>query len=77
VWEAEHLQADCSSSKYSAEVWQALLLSLRWVEDLEEDRGSKVGIVAEARLDFARIQWYQCYQLVGVVMLVVIQTASG
>lgn len=53
------------------------MLSLRWVEDLEEDRGSKVGIVAEARLDFARIQWYQCYQLVGVVMLVVIQTASG
>jgi hypothetical protein len=57
-------------------VWQALLLSLKWIGDLEGDQGSKVDIAVEARLDFARIQWYQCYLVVEEVMRVVIRTGS-
>lgn len=74
--EEVHLQAGCSSLKYSTLVFQDLWLSPQRAGILEEDRDNKVKLVVGAKWDCPRVHVHQCCQQVEEVMTAGIRIES-
>ena len=53
------------------------MISQKWVGDPEEDQGSRVGFVAEARRDLARIRVHLYWQQAEEGMMMGIRIVSG